>query len=157
MELVTVSKALAMAKKNKLAPRTIAANLALRAPLATMDDLQTDTLCSSFIDEVAVLMPTDDQYDQECSQEASPEAGNEADGFGSFGVARFHACPSGTALGRSCQLLGHFIRPLRFRISVQEATDVRLHSSHSAIWPKKDETNLTSCEIHQWSTLYGRS
>jgi hypothetical protein len=21
---------------------------------------------------------------------------------------------------------------------------------HSAIWPKKDETNLTSCEIHQW-------
>ena len=28
---------------------------------------------------------------------------------------------------------------------------------HSAIRPKKDETNLTTCEIHQWSTLYGRS
>jgi hypothetical protein len=31
---------------------------------------------------------------------------------------------------------------------------VTLSLGHPA---QKDETNLTTCEIHQWSTLYGRS
>jgi hypothetical protein len=111
-QLVTVSKALAMEEEQTSSQDHYGERRSSDPPVI-MDDPQTDTSCSSSIDGVAIPVPTDDQYDRECSRDASSEAGNEADDFGSLGVARFHGCPVELFRGGVVKVVGLSLENLR--------------------------------------------